>query len=337
MMEISTLMIRRPRLSTFNEKTMTNTFQHISVLLNESIDGLAIKPDGIYIDGTFGRGGHSRTILSRLGENGRLYSIDRDPQAIAEAGKIDDPRFTIIHGPFSGMAKYAEQYDLVGKVDGVLLDLGVSSPQLDDAERGFSFMKDGPLDMRMDPTSGIPVSQWLLEADLDDITWVIREFGEDKHARRIAKAIVAHRENEEKEPLTRTSHLAKLISEAAPKSFKEKKHPATRTFQAFRIYINSELEEIDTALKGAASILAPQGRLSVISFHSLEDRMVKRFMRKESKGPEVPYGIPMTEAQIQALGSANLKTVGKAIMPTEAEIEMNPRSRSSVLRIAEKL
>ncbi|MFH4665442.1 16S rRNA (cytosine(1402)-N(4))-methyltransferase RsmH [Vibrio cidicii] len=316
---------------------MTNTFQHISVLLNESIDGLAIKPDGIYIDGTFGRGGHSRTILSRLGENGRLYSIDRDPQAIAEAGKIDDPRFTIIHGPFSGMAKYAEQYDLVGKVDGVLLDLGVSSPQLDDAERGFSFMKDGPLDMRMDPTSGIPVSQWLLEADLDDITWVIREFGEDKHARRIAKAIVAHRENEEEEPLTRTSHLAKLISEAAPKSFKEKKHPATRTFQAFRIYINSELEEIDTALKGAASILAPQGRLSVISFHSLEDRMVKRFMRKESKGPEVPYGIPMTEAQIQALGSANMKTVGKAIMPTEAEIEMNPRSRSSVLRIAEKL
>ncbi|POF52665.1 16S rRNA (cytosine(1402)-N(4))-methyltransferase RsmH, partial [Vibrio vulnificus] len=270
-------------------------------------------------------------------ENGRLYSIDRDPQAIAEAGKIDDPRFTIIHGPFSGMANYAEQYDLVGKVDGVLLDLGVSSPQLDDAERGFSFMKDGPLDMRMDPTSGIPVSQWLMEADLDDITWVIREFGEDKHARRIAKAIVAHREDETKEPLTRTSQLAKLISEAAPKSFKEKKHPATRAFQAFRIYINSELEEIDTALKGAASILAPEGRLSVISFHSLEDRMVKRFMRKESKGPEVPHGIPLTEAQIKALGSANMKTVGKAIMPTAQEIELNPRSRSSVLRIAEKL
>ncbi|NVC63451.1 16S rRNA (cytosine(1402)-N(4))-methyltransferase RsmH [Vibrio sp. 05-20-BW147] len=316
---------------------MTNTFQHISVLLHESIDGLAIKPDGIYIDGTFGRGGHSRTILSKLGENGRLYSIDRDPQAIAEAGKIDDPRFTIIHGPFSGMAGYAEQYDLVGKVDGVLLDLGVSSPQLDDAERGFSFMKDGPLDMRMDPTSGIPVSQWLMEADLDDITWVIREFGEDKHARRIAKAIVAHREDATKEPLTRTSQLAKLISEAAPKSFKEKKHPATRAFQAFRIYINSELEEIDTALKGAARILAPEGRLSVISFHSLEDRMVKRFMRKESKGPEVPHGIPLTEAQIKAMGSANMKTVGKAIMPTAQEIELNPRSRSSVLRIAEKL
>ncbi|EKO5150819.1 16S rRNA (cytosine(1402)-N(4))-methyltransferase RsmH [Vibrio fluvialis] len=316
---------------------MTESFQHISVLLHESIDGLAIKPDGIYIDGTFGRGGHSRTILSQLGPNGRLYSIDRDPQAIAEAQKIDDPRFTIVHGPFSGIAEYAQRYDLVGKVDGVLFDLGVSSPQLDDAERGFSFMKDGPLDMRMDPTSGMPVSDWLAQADLDDITWVIREFGEEKHARRIAKAIVAYREDEENEPLTRTSQLAKLISDAAPKSFKEKKHPATRAFQAFRIYINSELEEIDTALKGAASILAPQGRLSVISFHSLEDRMVKRFMRKESKGPEVPHGIPLTQEQIRALGSADLKTVGKAIKPSEQEVEMNPRSRSSVLRIAEKL
>ncbi|ELK3677822.1 16S rRNA (cytosine(1402)-N(4))-methyltransferase RsmH [Vibrio fluvialis] len=316
---------------------MTEYFQHISVLLHESIDGLAIKPDGIYIDGTFGRGGHSRTILSQLGPNGRLYSIDRDPQAIAEAQRIDDPRFTIVHGPFSGIAEYAQRYDLVGKVDGVLFDLGVSSPQLDDAERGFSFMKDGPLDMRMDPTSGMPVSDWLAQAELDDITWVIREFGEDKHARRIAKAIVAYREDEENEPLTRTSQLAKLISDAAPKSFKEKKHPATRAFQAFRIYINSELEEIDTALKGAASILAPQGRLSVISFHSLEDRMVKRFMRKESKGPEVPHGIPLTQEQIRALGSADLKTVGKAIKPSEQEVEMNPRSRSSVLRIAEKL
>ena len=284
---------------------MTEPFQHISVLLNESIDGLAIKPDGVYIDGTFGRGGHSRVILSKLNENGRLYSIDRDPQAIAEAAKINDPRFTIIHGPFSGVAQYAEQHDLVGKVDGVLFDLGVSSPQLDDAERGFSFMKDGPLDMRMDPTSGMPVSQWLLEADLDDITWVIREFGEDKHARRIAKAIVAHRDDEEKEPLTRTSHLAKLISEAAPKSFKEKKHPATRSFQAFRIYINSELEEIDIALKGALSVLAVGGRLSVISFHSLEDRMVKRFIRKESQGPQVPHGLPLTEAEIRKLGSAS--------------------------------
>ncbi|MBY7732575.1 16S rRNA (cytosine(1402)-N(4))-methyltransferase RsmH [Vibrio splendidus] len=316
---------------------MTEAFKHISVLLNESIDGLAIKPDGTYIDGTFGRGGHSRTILSKLGENGRLFSIDRDPQAIAEAQKIDDPRFTIIHGPFSGMAEYAERYDLVGQVDGVLLDLGVSSPQLDDAERGFSFMKDGPLDMRMDPTTGIPVSQWLVEADLDDITWVIREFGEDKHARRIAKGIIAYQENEENEPLTRTGQLAKLISDVAPKSFKEKKHPATRAFQAFRIYINSELEEIDTALKGAASILAPQGRISVISFHSLEDRMVKRFIRKESQGPQVPHGLPLTEDQIKAIGSADLKPIGKAIKPSKDEVDENTRSRSSVLRIAEKL
>lgn len=316
---------------------MTEAFKHISVLLNESIDGLAIKPDGTYIDGTFGRGGHSRTILSKLGENGRLFSIDRDPQAIAEAQKIDDPRFTIIHGPFSGMAEYAVRYDLVGQVDGVLLDLGVSSPQLDDAERGFSFMKDGPLDMRMDPTTGVPVSQWLVEADLDDITWVIREFGEDKHARRIAKGIIAYQENEENEPLTRTGQLAKLISDVAPKSFKEKKHPATRAFQAFRIYINSELEEIDTALKGAASILAPQGRISVISFHSLEDRMVKRFIRKESQGPQVPHGLPLTEDQIKALGSADLKPIGKAIKPSKDEVDENTRSRSSVLRIAEKL
>lgn len=315
---------------------MTAPFQHISVLLNESIDGLAIKPDGIYIDGTFGRGGHSRQILARLGEQGRLYSIDRDPSAIAEANTIDDPRFTIIHGPFSGMAEYAREYGIAGKVDGVLLDLGVSSPQLDDAERGFSFMKDGPLDMRMDPTNGISAAQWLAEADVEDISWVLKQFGEEKFAWRIAKAIVAHREDEEKEPLTRTSQLAQLIADVSP-SREKKKHPATRSFQAIRIYINSELEEIDTALKGAAEILAPEGRLSVISFHSLEDRMVKRFMRKESKGPEVPHGIPMTEAQIKALGSARLKTVGKAIMPSKAEVEINARSRSSVLRIAEKL
>ncbi|CAM3988877.1 16S rRNA (cytosine(1402)-N(4))-methyltransferase RsmH [Vibrio neonatus] len=316
---------------------MSEAFKHVSVLLEESIDGLNIKPDGTYIDGTFGRGGHSRNILSRLGENGRLFSIDRDPQAIAEAAKIDDPRFTIIHGPFSGMEEYAKQRDLVGQVDGVLLDLGVSSPQLDDAERGFSFMKDGPLDMRMDPTSGVPVSQWLMEADIEDITWVIREFGEDKHAWRIAKAIVAYRDNEENEPLLRTGQLAKLISEAAPKSFKEKKHPATRSFQAFRIYINSELDEIATALNGAKNILAPEGRLSVISFHSLEDRMVKQFIRKESRGPQVPHGIPMTEEQIRALGSADMKPVGKAIKPSVSELDINIRARSSVLRIAEKL
>ncbi len=315
---------------------MTESLQHISVLLNESIDGLAIKPDGIYIDGTFGRGGHSREILSRLGEHGRLYSIDRDPAAIAAANKINDPRFTIIHGPFSGIAQYAQHYGLTGKVDGVLLDLGVSSPQLDDAERGFSFMKDGPLDMRMDPTSGVSAADWLEEADLDDISWVLKEFGEERFARRIARAIVQHREDEEQEPLTRTSQLAKLIADVSP-SREKKKHPATRSFQAIRIYINSELEEIETALKGALTVLAPQGRLSVISFHSLEDRMVKRFMRKESQGPQVPAGIPLTEEQIKELGSAAIKTTTKAIKPSPEEVQQNNRSRSSVLRIAEKL
>ncbi len=315
---------------------MSDNPAHISVLLDEAVDGLAIKPDGIYVDGTFGRGGHSRHILSKLGENGRLIAIDRDPQAIAEAATIDDARFEIVHGPFSGLATYLTERGLSGKIDGVLLDLGVSSPQLDDAERGFSFMRDGPLDMRMDPTSGVSVADWLLTADEDDITWVIKEFGEDRFGRRIARAIIEHRENEELEPLTRTLQLAKLIDKAVP--FKDKhKHPATRAFQAFRIYINSELEEIDMALNGALEILAPQGRLSVISFHSLEDRMVKRFIRKQSKGPDVPHGLPLTEDQIKALGSAKMKAVSKAIKPSKDELQVNPRARSSVLRWAEKL
>ncbi|MGR5152731.1 16S rRNA (cytosine(1402)-N(4))-methyltransferase RsmH [Photobacterium swingsii] len=315
---------------------MSEQFEHISVLLHESVDGLDIKPDGIYIDGTFGRGGHSRLILSKLGENGRLYGIDRDPQAIAEAQTIDDPRFSIIHGPFSGMANYMEMRELLGKVDGVLLDLGVSSPQLDDAERGFSFMRDGPLDMRMDPTTGLSAAEWLAEAEADDIAWVLKEFGEERFAKRIARGIVEHRENPEKEPLTRTTQLASLIAAVSP--FRDKhKHPATRSFQAIRIYINSELEEIDTALNGALKVLAPQGRLSIISFHSLEDRMVKRFMRKHSKGPEVPAGLPLTEEQIKALGSADLKLASKAIKPSNNELGHNTRARSSVLRLAEKL
>ncbi|MBE1276228.1 16S rRNA (cytosine(1402)-N(4))-methyltransferase RsmH [Enterovibrio baiacu] len=315
---------------------MSEQFSHISVLLHESIDGLAIKPDGIYVDGTFGRGGHSRQILSRLGENGRLYGIDRDPQAIAEAATIDDPRFSIIHGPFSGIQQYIEERGLSGQIDGVLLDLGVSSPQLDDPERGFSFMRDGPLDMRMDPTSGVSAAQWLQEADADDISWVLKVFGEERFAKRIARAIVAHREDEEKEPITRTLQLANLIANAAP-SRDRKKHPATRSFQAIRIYINSELDEIETALQGALNVLAPEGRLSVISFHSLEDRLVKRFIRKQSKGPDVPHGVPLTEVQIRALGRAAMKPVGKALKPSDTEVSDNTRSRSSVLRVAEKL
>jgi 16S rRNA (cytosine1402-N4)-methyltransferase len=310
---------------------MQENFKHTTVLLDEAVNGLNIREDGIYIDGTFGRGGHSRLILSQLGEKGRLIAIDRDPQAIAAAAEIKDPRFSIVHGPFSALEEYVEERGLLGKIDGVLLDLGVSSPQLDDAERGFSFMRDGPLDMRMDPTRGQSAAEWLMSAEEADIAFVIKTYGEERFGKRIARAIV---ERNREQPMTRTKELATVIAAAMP--VKDKfKHPATRTFQAIRIWINSELEEIDIALKGALSVLAPGGRLSIISFHSLEDRLVKRFMRDQSRGPQVPAGIPMTEAQLKALGGRELKTLGKLI-PGEAEVSENPRARSSVLRIAER-
>ncbi|AVQ87392.1 16S rRNA (cytosine(1402)-N(4))-methyltransferase [Plesiomonas shigelloides] len=310
---------------------MSEQTSHITVLLHEAVDGLAIRPDGIYIDGTFGRGGHSRLILSQLGPQGRLIAIDRDPQAIAEAATIDDPRFQIVHGPFSNVQQYVEELGLTGKIDGFLLDLGVSSPQLDDAERGFSFMRDGPLDMRMDPSSGFSAAEWLQKAEAEDIAWVLKTFGEERFAKRIARAIV---ERNQGEPMTRTRELAELVAAASP--VKEKhKHPATRTFQAIRIYINSELEEIERALDASLTILAPGGRLSVISFHSLEDRIVKRFIRRQSKGPEIPDGLPLTEAQLA--GGKKMLTIGKAIKPSEEEIEQNARSRSSVLRVAERM
>jgi len=272
--------------------------KHITVLLDEAVNGLFLKKDGIYVDGTFGRGGHSRHILQQLGENGREY--------IKELG-------------------------LERKIDGVLLDLGVSSPQLDDAERGFSFMRDGPLDMRMDPTSGISAADWLAKADVDDIGWVLKTFGEEKFAYRIARAIVADREQT---PFLRTLQLAQLIERLCPKREK-KKHPATRSFQAIRIYINSELEEIHKVLDGALDILAIGGFLSVISFHSLEDRIVKRFIRKQEKGREYPPGLPLTEAQMQQ--DKTLKSMAKALKPSKLEIEENKRARSSVLRVAQKI
>jgi len=298
-------------------------------LLDDAVNGLNIRPEGIYIDGTFGRGGHSRLILSQLGPEGRLLAIDRDPQAIEAAKAIDDARFSIIHGPFSDIADYVKERELVGKIDGVLLDLGVSSPQLDDPERGFSFMRDGPLDMRMDPSRGYSAAEWLMKAEADDIAWVLKTFGEERFAKRIARAIV---ERNRELPMTRTKELADLIANASP--FREKhKHPATRSFQAIRIYINSELEEIERALDGAHEVLATDGRLSVISFHSLEDRIVKRFIRQHSRGPQVPSGIPMTEAQLQSLGGRTLKALGK-MKPSDAEVAENPRARSSVLRFA---
>lgn len=310
---------------------MQENFKHTTVLLDEAVNALNIREDGIYIDGTFGRGGHSRLILAQLGAHGQLLAIDRDPQAIAAAAEIKDPRFSIVHGPFSALAEYVTERGLNGKIDGVLLDLGVSSPQLDDAERGFSFMRDGPLDMRMDPTRGQSASEWLLSAEEADIAFVLKTYGEERFAKRIARAIV---ERNREQPMTRTKELAEVIAAATP--VKDKfKHPATRSFQAIRIWINSELEEIDIALKGALSVLAPGGRLSVISFHSLEDRLVKRFMRDQSRGPQVPAGIPMTETQLKALGGWDLKTLGK-LVPGEAEVADNPRARSSVLRIAER-
>ena len=310
---------------------MLENYKHKTVLLDEAVNGLNIRGDGIYIDGTFGRGGHSRLILSQLGPDGQLLAIDRDPQAIQAAQSITDPRFTIVHGPFSELSHYVRERGLEGKIDGILLDLGVSSPQLDDPERGFSFMRDGPLDMRMDPSRGLSAAEWLQKADAEDIAWVLKTFGEERFAKRIARAIV---ERNRELPMTRTKELAELIAAATPIRDKHK-HPATRSFQAIRIYINSELEEIERALDGALEVLAPGGRLSVISFHSLEDRIVKRFMRQHSRGPQVPAGLPMTEQQLSELGGRSLKVGGK-MMPSEPEVAENPRARSSVLRFAER-
>jgi 16S rRNA (cytosine1402-N4)-methyltransferase len=305
---------------------------HISVLLNEAIDGLAMEGEGCFIDCTFGRGGHSTLILSKLNNNGRLIAIDRDPTAIAAAEKLkDDPRFLIEHRGFADLADIAEKHLLTGKVNGILLDLGVSSPQLDEAERGFSFMKDGPLDMRMDTSKGQTAAEWLAIADVEDITWVLRTFGEEKHAWRIANAIVDSREES---PFTRTSQLAKLIKTTAPQR-EIKKHPATRSFQAIRMYINSELEQIEKALAASLEVLKPGGRLVVISFHSLEDRLVKQFMKKHSQAKKVPRGLPISESELNK--SKKLLLVGKKLKPSKLEVEQNVRSRSSVLRIAERL
>ena len=311
---------------------MTNDFSHLSVLLQESIDGLAIKPDGIYMDATFGRGGHSRQILKALSDKGQLIAIDRDLSAIEAAKSFaDDPRFSIHHRPFSELQAVAEELGLIGKIDGILMDLGVSSPQLDDAGRGFSFMRNGPLDMRMDTTRGVSAAEWLAVAEEQDITQVIKEFGEEKFGKRIAHGIVNARQIA---PITDTAQLAEIIDLAVPVKDKYK-HPATRSFQAIRIYVNSELDEIKTGLKAALHTLAPQGRLTVISFHSLEDRLVKRFIREQSRGLNVPHGMPIMQAEIDAAKA--MKPIGKAIKPSADELQRNVRARSSVLRVAEKL
>jgi len=304
---------------------------HRPVLLDVSVEALAVQPAGVYLDGTFGRGGHSRLILQRLGEKGRLIAIDKDPEAIAFAHKtlIEDKRFNIVRGSFAMLAEVAEQAGVMGRVNGILLDLGVSSPQLDQAQRGFSFLQDGPLDMRMDPESGQSAADWLAQAETQEIADVLKIYGEERHARRIARAIVQARSEQ---PIHTTKALADVIAAANP-SWEKGKHPATRSFQAIRIYINRELDDLRACLDQVIEVLAPGGRLAIISFHSLEDRIVKRFMRDQAKGDCFPPGVPVTQAQLQP----KLRLVGKAMQANEQEVEANPRARSAVLRVAERL
>lgn len=303
---------------------------HISVLLKETVDGCLTSLDGCYVDGTFGRGGHSRELLSRLSSKGRLIGIDKDPRAIETGEQLarEDSRFSICHGSFSDLKAVLERLQ-IDKIDGLLLDLGVSSPQLDDAERGFSFLRDGPLDMRMDPTSGISAAQWVAETAEAEIARVLKVYGEERFARRMAAAVVKKRLHT---PITTTHQLAEILKEANP-AWERHKHPATRAFQAIRIAINNELTDLECVLNDSIPLLNPGGRLSVISFHSLEDRIVKRFIRAQEKGREVPPGLPIPEDQL----GKTLKKIGKAIMPSDSEIRVNARARSAVLRIAERL
>ena len=303
---------------------------HFSVLLQESLDGLNIKPNGVYIDGTFGRGGHSKQLLSRLDNQGRLIAIDQDPQAIDYANEyFIDERFEIQYGSFEDIKAFCEARDLVGKVDGILLDLGVSSPQLDDSERGFSFMREGPLDMRMNPNQGLSAKAWLKEVDEKTLKLVLQNYGEERFSGRLAREIKAASDRDE---LHTTLDLANLVKRVSPKTEKNK-HPATRTFQAIRIAVNRELDVLKNVLEAAVQVLAPGGRLSVISFHSLEDRIVKVFIRDQSKIKDL---FPDSPIQLEVIEPV-LKKVGKPIFPSKEECQLNPRSRSAVLRIAEKL
>jgi 16S rRNA (cytosine1402-N4)-methyltransferase len=309
---------------------MTVSAAHLPVMLDEVLQALALRPDGTYVDCTFGRGGHSGAILERLGPAGRLIGLDRDPAAVAEARRRFgmDARFTIVHAPFSSLRQALEPLGVWGRVDGLLLDLGVSSPQLDEAERGFSFMRDGPLDMRMDPTHGESAADLLAridEAALADILW---RLGEERFSRRIARAIVQARGET---PITRTAQLAEIIASAVPRR-EPGKHPATRSFQALRLWVNQELAELEAVLPQAREALTKGGRLAVISFHSLEDRMVKHFLRGE-RGPDLPPEIPLMVERAPAVWHP----LGRAQKPSPAEVKANPRARSAVLRVAEKL
>ena len=303
---------------------------HYSVLLTEAVDALAIHPDGIYIDGTFGRGGHSDEILKALGPNGRLIGFDKDDQAVVAAQSRfgDDSRFTIIKASFASMGERLADMGLVGKVNGILLDLGVSSPQIDDAERGFSFRMDGPLDMRMAST-GISAAQWIAEVERQELSTVLKEYGEERFAWRIAGAIVAAREET---PIETTSQLADIIR-AASRTRETRIDAATRSFQGIRIYINRELDDLKECLEQVLELLAVGGRLAVISFHSLEDRIVKHFIRAQASSDVYPRGLPIKEDDIP---KPPMKAIGKAIKASKDEIAENVRSRSAVMRIAEK-
>lgn len=305
---------------------------HVPVLLGPVLTGLRINKDGVFVDGTFGRGGHSKAILQQLGEGGRLIGIDRDPAAIASAPRelLEDSRFELIRGECAQLEQLMDERALVGSVDGLLLDIGVSSPQLDQADRGFSFRNDGPLDMRMDPEQGRSAAAWLAEASEQELKGVLRQFGEEPMAARIARAIIAARETA---PVTRTLQLADIVSAAVPAAVRRRhRHPATRTFQAVRIFINDELGQLKSVLEQSLRVLAPGGRLCVISFHSLEDRMVKRFMRENAREPEQYRGLPNIPRDQQP----PLARVHKPRVATEAETAANPRARSARLRIAEK-
>ncbi len=314
----------------------TPGFTHEPVLLDEVLAALAIRPEGCYLDATFGRGGHTQAVLQRLGAAGRVLALDRDPAAIA-AGRArfaEEPRLQLLQQPFAQLQSAVAQAGLMSagliqSVDGVLFDLGVSSPQLDEAARGFSFMHDGPLDMRMDNSSGMTAAAWLAKVSERDLLRVIREYGEEKFAKRIVGALVQARAEQ---PITTTKQLAQLVSAAVP-TREPGKHPATRTFQAIRIAVNAELEQIDMALQQVLAVLKPGGRLCVISFHSLEDQRVKQFMQQHSQDDPLYAGLP----QIPPERRAKLKRIGKAIHSGEAEIKRNPRARSAILRVAERV
>jgi 16S rRNA (cytosine1402-N4)-methyltransferase len=302
---------------------------HATVLLNEAVEALQVKADGVYVDGTFGRGGHSRLILEKLGERGRLIALDKDPAAIAAGRAISDARFLLVHSGFEHLGEVLCELG-IGKVDGVLLDLGVSSPQLDDEQRGFSFRFDAPLDMRMDTSSGQTAAEWLSTVDEGELAEVIRDYGEERFARQIARAIVTARQ--ERAILT-TKQLSDIVAQAV-RTREPGKNPATRTFQAIRIHLNCELEELESVLPQCVDLLKTGGRMAVISFHSLEDRMVKHFMRDMAQGDKLPKNVPIRAADVP---QGKVRLVGKPVYASAEEVAGNPRARSAVLRVAERL